>query len=67
MKWNDPIRQSQLKLQDEERKNKPRKPWRDNLYGRLKGKVSVRVMDIMIWSVVGLIFVAIIVGMAMGN
>ncbi|MEA4897681.1 MAG: hypothetical protein VB065_13845 [Eubacteriales bacterium] len=40
---------------------------KERLYEKLRGKVSVAAMDRIIWAIVGLIVVAVIVGMAMGN
>ena len=66
MKWNDPVRDNQLTLQEEARKrgDKARRggPWRDSAYGGLRGRLSVRAMDIIIWSIVGVIVLAVVVG-----
>jgi len=70
MKWQDPVRDNQLRLQEEAKKRggdgprEPRKPWRESVYGGLKGKISVRTMDAIIWSIVALIAAAVIVGIA---
>ena len=70
MKWHDPVRDGQLKLQEEAKKRggdgpkEVRRPWRDRAYGGLKGKISVRTMDVVIWSIVALIAAAVIVGIA---
>jgi hypothetical protein len=68
MKWQDPIRSDQFRLEEEARKRgdaakkEPRKPWRDSAYGGLKGRISVRTMDVIIWSIVALIVAAVIIG-----
>ena len=58
MKWNDPGRDAYLQMQERANQNekafqgqgsaKERKPWRDRFYGRLKGKVTVKTMDVII-------------------
>ena len=53
-----------------ERATQPRVTLRERkerLYEKLRGKVSVAAMDKIIWIIVGLIVVAVIVGMALGN
>ena len=70
MKWHDPVRDNQLRLQEEAKQRggdgprEPRKPWRDRAYGGLKGKLSVGAMDVIIWSIVALIAAVVIVGIA---
>jgi hypothetical protein len=70
MKWHDPVRENQFKLEEEAKKRggdgpkEPRKPWRESAYGGLKGKISVRAMDAVIWSIVALIVAAVVVGIA---
>ena len=58
MKWNDPGRDAYLQMRERATQNerafqgqnapKERKPWRDRLYGGLKGKVTVKTMDVII-------------------
>ena len=72
MKWNDPGRDAYLKMQEAASRNekasqgpgKPaeRKPWRERVYGGLKGKVTVKTMDIIIGVTVVLIVAVVIIG-----
>ena len=72
MKWNDPGRDAYLKMQEAASRNekasqgpgKPaeRKPWRERVYGGLKGKVTVRTMDVIIGVTIALIALVVIIG-----
>ena len=72
MKWNDPGRVAYLKMQEAASRNerasqgpgKPaeRKPWRERVYGGLKGKVTVRTMDVIIGVTIALIALVVIIG-----
>ena len=74
MKWNDPGRDAYLKMQEAASRNekasqgpgKPaeRKPWRERVYGGLKGKVTVQAMNVIIGVVVALIVLVVIIGVA---
>lgn len=78
--WNDPQKRARLEMADAERKGRkaagqvetpePEKPsaavpQRYRLYDRIK--VSVRTMDIIIYTVAALLVICIIVGIALGN
>ena len=66
MKWNDPGRDAYLQMRERATQNerafqgqnapKERKPWRDRLYGGLKGKVTV------IGATIALIVLVVIIG-----
>ncbi len=72
MKWNDPGRDAYLQMQERATQNekafhgqgggKERKPWRDRLYGGLKGKVTVKTMDVIIGATIALIVLVVIIG-----
>ena len=72
MKWNDPGRDAYLQMQERANQNekafqgqgsaKERKPWRDRLYGGLKGKVTVKTMDVIIGATIALIVLVVIIG-----
>ena len=72
MKWNDPGRDAFLKMEEAASEQKrafqgksgaeERKPWRDRLSGGLKGKMTVRTMDIIIGATIALIVLVIIIG-----
>lgn len=71
MKWNDPNRDAYLKMEEAASQNEKafqgkgpseRKPWRDRTYGRLKGKVTVKTMNIIIGVTVVLIVAVVIIG-----
>ena len=72
MKWNDPGRDAYLKMQEAASRNerasqgpgKPaeHKPWRERVYGGLKGKVTVRTMDVIIGVTIALIALVVIIG-----
>ena len=71
MKWNDPGRDAYLQMRERATQNErafqgkgpsERKPWRDRTYGRLKGKVTVKTMDIIIGVTVVLIVAVVIIG-----
>lgn len=59
MKPDDP-REIRAEMAEAERAARPRKPWRDRVYGRLK--VSVRAMDVIIYAGVALLALAILLG-----
>lgn len=72
MKWNDPGRDAYLQMRERATQNerafqgrnapKERKPWRDRLYGGLKGKVTVKTMDVIIGATIALIVLVVIIG-----
>ena len=72
MKWNDPGRDAYLQMRERASRNerasqgpgKPaeRKPWRERVYGGLKGKVTVRTMDVIIGVTIALIALVVIIG-----
>ena len=72
MKWNDPGRDAYLQMRERATQNerafqgqnapKERKPWRDRTYGRLKGKVTVKTMDVIIGATIALIVLVVIIG-----
>ena len=72
MKWNDPGRDAYLQMRERATQNerafqgqnapKERKPWRDRLYGGLKGKVTAKTMDVIIGATIALIVLVVIIG-----
>ena len=72
MKWNDPGRDAYLQMRERATQNerafqgqnapKERKPWRDRLYGGLKGKVTVKTRDVIIGATIALIVLVVIIG-----
>lgn len=52
--------ETQAEAAEADRAAMPRKPWRDRVYGRLK--VSVHTMNIIIYCAVGLLVLAILLG-----
>ena len=72
MKWNDPGRDAYLQMRERATQNerafqgqnapKEHKPWRDRLYGGLKGKVTVKTMDVIIGATIALIVLVVIIG-----
>lgn len=57
---HDDLRETRAEMAEAENTVRPRKPWRDRVYGRLK--VSVRTMDLIIYAAVILLAATIILG-----
>ena len=79
-RWNNPDREARLGMQEAERQSRerqsesavdasgkpaPRTPGRYKLYDRIK--VSVKTMDIIIYTVFALLVLCLIIGIATGN
>ncbi len=59
MRQDDP-RETRAEMAEAENAVRPRRPWRDRVYGRLK--VSVRTMDLIIYVAVALLAATLILG-----
>jgi hypothetical protein len=60
MARHEDLREARAEMAEAESAVRPRRPWRDRVYGRLK--VSVRTMDIIIYGAVALLVLVIILG-----
>ncbi len=59
MRQDDP-RETRAEMAEAENTVRPRRPWRDRVYGRLK--VSVRTMDLIIYAAAILLAAALLLG-----
>ena len=57
---HDDLRETRAEMAEAENTVRPRKHWRDRVYGRLK--VSVHTMDLIIYAAVALLAVTLILG-----
>ena len=60
MTRHDDLREARAEMAEAESAVRPRRPWRDRVYGRLK--VSVRTMDVIIYAAIALLALVIILG-----
>lgn len=56
----DDRRETRAEMAEAENTVRPRRPWRDRVYGRLK--VSVRTMDLIIYGAAALLAAALLLG-----
>ena len=60
MTRHDDLREIRAEMAEAESTARPRRPWRDRVYGKLK--VSVRTMNVIIYGAVALLVLVIILG-----